>query len=126
MKKFLKNIIKLKKISTIKDFLFGTFPSISGSGSGYTFYRPPCFVPFRYIRFAKLHSLPVFVYISFCFVPFRFVSVHFATFHFVLFRFVLVNFVTFHFVSFRFGIFRFAFYFAFYRYPFSYATFENR
>ena len=39
MKKFLKNIVKLKKISTIKDFRFGTFPSISGSG--YTFYRPP-------------------------------------------------------------------------------------
>ena len=46
-----------------------------------------CFVPFRYIRFAKLHSLPVFVYISFCFVPFRFVSVNFVTFHFVSFRF---------------------------------------
>ena len=43
MKKFLKNIIKLKKILTIKDFRFGTFPSMSGSGSGsgYTFYRPP-------------------------------------------------------------------------------------
>ena len=41
MKKFLQNIVKLKKISTIKDFRFGTFPSISGSGSGYTFYRPP-------------------------------------------------------------------------------------
>ena len=41
MKKFLKNIVKLKKISTIKDFRFGTFPSIFGSGSGYTFYRPP-------------------------------------------------------------------------------------
>ena len=43
MKKFLKNIVKLKKISTIKDFRFGTFPSISGSGSGsgYTFYRRP-------------------------------------------------------------------------------------
>ena len=39
MKKFLQNIVKLKKISTIKDFRFGTFPSISGSG--YTFYRPP-------------------------------------------------------------------------------------
>ena len=38
-----------------------------------------CFVPFRYIRFVKLHSLPVFVYISFCFV-----SVNFVTFHFVL------------------------------------------
>ena len=42
MKKFLKNIVKLKKISTIKDFRFGTFPSISGSGSGYTFYRYLC------------------------------------------------------------------------------------
>ena len=41
MKKFLLNFPKLKKISTIKDFRFGTFPSISGSGSGYTFYRPP-------------------------------------------------------------------------------------
>ena len=43
MKKFLQNIVKLKKISTIKDFRFGTFPSISGSGSGsgYTFYRTP-------------------------------------------------------------------------------------
>ena len=41
MKKFFKNIVKLKKISTIKDFRLGTFPSISGSGSGYTFYRPP-------------------------------------------------------------------------------------
>ena len=43
MKFFLKNIVKLKKISTIKDFRFGTFPSISGSvsGSGYTFYLPP-------------------------------------------------------------------------------------
>ena len=41
MKKFLQNIVKLKEISTIKDFRFGTFPSISGSGSGYTFYRPP-------------------------------------------------------------------------------------
>ena len=40
MKNFLENIVKLKKI-TIKDFRFGTFPSISGSGSGYTFYRPP-------------------------------------------------------------------------------------
>ena len=39
MKKFLQNIVKLKEISTIKDFRFGTFPSISGSGSGYTFYR---------------------------------------------------------------------------------------
>jgi hypothetical protein len=70
-----------------------------------------CFVPFRYIRFAKLRSLPVFVYISFCFVPFHFVSVNFVTFHFVL-----VNFITFHFASFRFGIFRFAFHFTFYRY----------
>jgi hypothetical protein len=26
MKKFLQNIVKLKKISTIKDFRFGTFP----------------------------------------------------------------------------------------------------
>ena len=26
MKKFLKNIVKLKKILTIKDFWFGTFP----------------------------------------------------------------------------------------------------
>jgi hypothetical protein len=26
MKKFLKNIVKLKEISTIKDFRFGTFP----------------------------------------------------------------------------------------------------
>jgi hypothetical protein len=41
MKKFLKNTVKLNKISTIKDFRFGTFPSISGSGSGYTFYPPP-------------------------------------------------------------------------------------
>ena len=43
MKRFLQNIVKLKKISTIKYFRFGTFPSISGSGSGsgYTFYRPP-------------------------------------------------------------------------------------
>ena len=41
MKKKLKNIVRLKKISTIKDFRFGTFPSISGSGSGCTFYRPP-------------------------------------------------------------------------------------
>ena len=41
MKKFLQNIVKLKEISTIKDFRFGTFPSISGSGSGYTLYRPP-------------------------------------------------------------------------------------
>ena len=41
MKKFLQNIVILKKISTIKDFRFETFPSISGSGSGYTFYRPP-------------------------------------------------------------------------------------
>ena len=41
MKRFLKNIVKLKTISTIKDFRFGTFPSISGSGSGYTFHRPP-------------------------------------------------------------------------------------
>ena len=47
MKKFLQNIVKLKKISTIKDFRFGTFPSISGSssGSGYTFYRPPIKIP---------------------------------------------------------------------------------
>ena len=44
MKRFLQNIVKLKKISTIKDFRFGTFPSISGSGSGYTFYRPPAIV----------------------------------------------------------------------------------
>ena len=43
MKKFLKNIVKLKKISTIQDFRFGTFPSISGSGSDYTFYRPSFF-----------------------------------------------------------------------------------
>jgi hypothetical protein len=40
-KKKLKNIVRLKKISTIKDFRFGTFPSISGSSSGHTFYRPP-------------------------------------------------------------------------------------
>ena len=58
-----------------------------------------CFVPFRYIRFAKLHSLPVFVYISFCFVPFRFVSVNFATFHFVSFRFVSLRFISFRSVS---------------------------
>jgi hypothetical protein len=47
MKKFLKNIVKLKKISTIIDFRFGSFPSISGSGSGsgYTFYRPPSQIP---------------------------------------------------------------------------------
>ena len=47
MIKFLKNIVKLKKISTIKDFRFGTFPSISGSGSGsgYTFYRLPTNTP---------------------------------------------------------------------------------
>ena len=45
MKKFLKNIVKLKKISTIKDFRFGTFPSIYGSG--YTFYRPPPMPTFR-------------------------------------------------------------------------------
>ena len=32
MKKFLKNIVKLKKISTIKDFRLGTFPSISNLG----------------------------------------------------------------------------------------------
>ena len=46
MKKNLQNIVKLKEISTIKDFRFGTFPSISGSGSGsgYTFYRPPTFL----------------------------------------------------------------------------------
>ena len=46
MKKFLQNIVKLKKISTINDFRFGTFPSISGSGSGsgYTFYRPPMMI----------------------------------------------------------------------------------
>ena len=46
MKKILKNIVKLKKISTIKDFRFGTFPSISGSGlgSGYTFHRPPLLI----------------------------------------------------------------------------------
>ena len=42
MKKFWQNIVKLKKISTIKDFRFGTFPS--SSGSGYTFYRPPAIV----------------------------------------------------------------------------------
>ena len=66
MKKFLQNMVKLKKISTIKDFRFGLhilptlksenctfqlfeyistsyyiFLSISVSGSGYTFYRPP-------------------------------------------------------------------------------------
>ena len=54
-----------------------------------------CFVPFRYIRFAKLHSLPVFVYISLCFVPFRF-----GKFRYVSFRFVSVNFVI-RFISFR-------------------------
>ena len=47
--KDLKNIVKLKKISTIKDFRFGTFPSISGSGSGYTFYRPPSNLPYRVV-----------------------------------------------------------------------------
>ena len=49
MKKFWKNIVKLKKISTIKDFRFGTFPPISGSGSGsgYTFNRPPLFSLFN-------------------------------------------------------------------------------
>jgi hypothetical protein len=36
-----------KKISTIKDFRFGTFPSISCSGSGYTFYRPPLPVAYQ-------------------------------------------------------------------------------
>ena len=47
MKNFLQNIVKLKKISTIKDFRFGLhiLPTISGSGSGsgsgYTLYRPP-------------------------------------------------------------------------------------
>ena len=46
MKKFLKNIVKLKTISTIKDFRFGTFPSISGSGLGYTFYPPPFIIPY--------------------------------------------------------------------------------
>jgi hypothetical protein len=44
MKKFLKNIVKLKTISTIKDFRFGTFPSISGSC--YTFYPPPFIIPY--------------------------------------------------------------------------------
>jgi hypothetical protein len=59
------------------------------------------FVPFRYIRFAKLHSLPVFVYISFCFVPFSFVSVNFVTFHFVSFRFVSFWEISLRFISFR-------------------------
>ena len=36
-----------KKISTIKDFRFGTFPSISCSGSGYTFYRSPLPVAYQ-------------------------------------------------------------------------------
>jgi hypothetical protein len=58
-----------------------------------------CFVPFRYIRFSKLHSLPVFVYISFCFVPFRCGKFRYVSFCFI-----------------RFGIFRFAFHFAFYKY----------
>ena len=49
MKKFLQNIVKLKEISTIKDFRFGTFPSISGSGSGYTFYRPPVLMFYSYM-----------------------------------------------------------------------------
>ena len=53
MNKFLKNIVKLKKISTIKDFRFGTFPTISGSGSGsgYTFYRPPGITWFKKLKF---------------------------------------------------------------------------
>ena len=42
MKKVFVKHRKIKEdLSTIKDFRFGTFPSISGSGSGYTFYRPP-------------------------------------------------------------------------------------
>ena len=88
MKKFLKNIVKLK-ISTLKDFRFGTFPSISGSGSGsgYTFYRPPCFVPFRYIHFAS----------SFCvhFILFRSVPFRFGTFRYVSFRFVPFRYISF-------------------------------
>ena len=57
MKKFLKNIVKLQKISTIKDFRFGTFPSISGSGSGsdYTFYRPS-FFSVRQFSFCSLEN----------------------------------------------------------------------
>ena len=56
MKKFLKNIVKLKKISTIKDFWFGTFPSISGSGLDYTFYRPPSNTPINY-RIGNISAL---------------------------------------------------------------------
>ena len=41
MKKVFVKHRKIKEdLSTIKDFPFGTFPSISGSGSGYTFYLP--------------------------------------------------------------------------------------
>jgi hypothetical protein len=68
-----------------------------------------CFVPFRYIRFVKLHSLPVFVYISFCFVPFRFVSVNFVSFHFVSFRFGKLRCVSFRFVPLRYISFRVSF-----------------
>jgi hypothetical protein len=59
MKKFLKNIIKLKKISTIKDFRFGTFPSISGSGSGsgYTFYRILFLASILYKGYHKLQAI---------------------------------------------------------------------
>jgi hypothetical protein len=68
-----------------------------------------CFVPFLYIRFAKLHSIPVFVYISFCFVPFRFVLVNFVTFHFVSFRFGKFRYVSFRFVPYWYISFRVSF-----------------
>ena len=56
MKKVWKNIVKLKKISTIKDFGFRTFPSISGSGSGYTFDRPPIPTDVGIFRYYNLIS----------------------------------------------------------------------
>jgi hypothetical protein len=68
MKKFLKNIVKSKKISTIKDFRFGTFPSIScsGSGSGYTFYRPPSMCTTESNRFLHESLLKIWDFFHEC------------------------------------------------------------
>ena len=60
-----------------------------------------CFVPFRYIHFTKLHSLPVFVCISFCFVSFRFGKFCYVSFRFVSFRFGKFRFISFRYISFR-------------------------
>jgi hypothetical protein len=117
MKKFLKNIVKLKEISTIKDFRFGTFPVrvtlfcfhfVSFRFSVYLYPLQNSFffsfdIVFLLYRFRRIFSL------DFVFLLYRFRWISFSYFtDFVSFRWISFSYFTdfvgfcFRFVSFRF------------------------